>query len=177
MLRPLLFALALLTAPPVTAADIDDSDKAEIAERVALLGAAIAGPDFSGLSEVVPPRILDHIAGLYGIGVEDLKSTMAEEMAEAMEIATIEDFSTEVAQSVYLETADGTPYALIPTRTVVTVKDAGTFEALSQTLAIEDDGTWYLIRVDEIAQIEILRTVYPSFAETEFPAHELKILE
>ncbi len=177
MLRPLLFGLAMLASGAVLAADLEEADKAQIAARVAFLDAAIAGSDFSALTEVIPPRILDHIAGRFGATVEELKAAMVEQMAAAMETASIEESTMDLAQSLYLETADGTPYALIPTRTVVAVKDQGKFEALSQTLAIQDDGAWYLVRVDEASQINILREVYPSFAGTEFPASSVREME
>jgi hypothetical protein len=40
----------------------------------------------------------------------------------------------------------------------------------SETLALLENGTWYLMAVDDPSQIEVLRQAYPAFADVEFTA-------
>jgi hypothetical protein len=61
-------------------------------------------------------------------------------------------------------------WLLIPTWTEMTVEGAGRVRFETRTLALEDDGEWYLVRVEDAPQAAMLREVYPEFAEVEFPA-------
>jgi hypothetical protein len=67
------------------------------------------------------------------------------------------------------ETADGTLYLLIPTSGVIAVEGAGRIQATSQTVALEDDGEWYLVRTDEPDQTELVKQLFPAFRDVTFP--------
>ena len=74
---------------------------------------------------------------------------MIEQMTKALAEVKIEAFSMDLANAEYRELQTGEPYALIPTETVMDAADNGQFKATSQTLALIDEGEWYLLRVNE----------------------------
>jgi hypothetical protein len=50
----------------------------------------------------------------------------------------------------------------------MTIEGAGKVRATSETLALKDDGVWYLVRIDEAAQSDLVKKIYPGFADFEF---------
>jgi len=180
MFARLAFALALIgllaPAAPVAARDLTDAEKADLTEAVTAFEAAMSEMDFEKILSVTPPRITAHIADQAGMPIDELRKMTITLMRDAMGQVEIEEMGMDMENATYTATPDGTPYALIPTRTVV---KAGDMRVASETasLALYDDGAWRLIRVDEQQQIDILRSVYPSFAEVELPTGETKILE
>ena len=89
-------------------------------------------------------------------------------MQMALAAVKITEFTMDAQAISLAETPDGTPYALIPTKTVMET-GGQTIEAKSHTLALIDGSDWYLLRVSDQQQVTILRKVYPSFATVEFP--------
>jgi hypothetical protein len=59
----------------------------------------------------------------------------------------------------------------------MTIQGARRFRVDTQTLAIEDGGEWYLIRVEDAPQQALLREVYPEFVGVEFPAGTTRQLQ
>jgi hypothetical protein len=53
----------------------------------------------------------------------------------------------------------------------------GNISVNSHTLALMDGGAWYLLRVSEVQQIEILRKVYPEFAGVVFPTGSVEAMK
>jgi exodeoxyribonuclease V alpha subunit len=49
----------------------------------------------------------------------------------------------------FVALADGSPYALIPTETVMDLGEGGKYRATSSTLGLLDGETWYLVRVED----------------------------
>ena len=89
-------------------------------------------------------------------------------MQMALAAVKITEFTMDMQAISLAQTPDGTPYALIPTRTVMET-GGQTIEAKSHTLALMDGADWYLLRVSDQQQVTVLRKVYPSFAEVAFP--------
>jgi hypothetical protein len=50
----------------------------------------------------------------------------------------------------------------------------GKIKATSSTLGLLDEETWYLVRVEDAQQVEILKEVYPAFADVEFPTGSME---
>jgi hypothetical protein len=48
------------------------------------------------------------------------------------------------------------------------IKDVGRMRSRNQTLAVEENGKWYLVRIEDQGTIDLLRAVYPDFATIAF---------
>lgn len=170
-LLPLAAALALaLAAGPVLAQAIDPADQARLQARVDALGATIRGGDLAGAIDVVPPRLLDAVSARFGVPREQLPSAMREAIAAGLQGVTITGYGMDLAAAeVHDASGGGRTWLLIPTWTEMTIEGGGRFRTEGRTLALKDDGEWYLVRVEDAAQIALLREIYPEFAEVDFP--------
>jgi sarcosine oxidase gamma subunit len=98
-------------------------------------------------------------------------------MEVALAAVTLEDFGMDMKALKEAELANGDPYALIPTETVMTSEATGTMRVQSETLALLDEGQWYLVRVNDLQQVAILRQVYPEFSAVEFSGGRVEASE
>jgi hypothetical protein len=176
VIAALAFAAFLL---PVSASarSLEDKEKAALGTTVAEFDAAMKANNFERVIATVPPKVINSIASKGGIKVEDLKPVMIAMMKSAMEKVKIESFGMDLAKAEYKETANGTPYVLIPTTTVMSAPEIGKIQQKSHSLGIMDEGKWYLIRVSEAQQVVILREVYPEFTGVEFPQGSMEAVK
>ena len=150
---------------------------AALSAALLVLQAMTAEARYDDVVAVVPPRIVAAIAKKNGVTVENLKPAIAAVITAALAAAKVESFSIDISQAKYKELPDGSPYALIPTKTVIDAGDKGRFAESTFSLAIIDDGKWYVIRVNDVANLIIMRSVYPEFAGVELPSGSMEILK
>lgn len=157
-------ALSLSSA---LARDPSSTERAELNARVESFNAAMRGDNHDALFEAMPPKIAAAIAKRFGVDEATLKAQMSAALKASAETAKIESFGMAVDEARFESLPDGMLYARIPSQSVIAANGAH-YEANNETLAVLDGERWYLMRVDEPAQVELLRSVYPVFAEVEF---------
>jgi hypothetical protein len=158
--------LAALGTGPSPARDVTDDERAALEETIADFGTATRALDMETVLGYLPPTMLSVMAAEFGLEVDALTAAMIEQSAEAMAAVTLVDFGMDMETARFAEDAAGEPYALIPTTTVVDA-GSGKFRAVSDTLALLEEGEWYLLRVDP-AQVELLKKAYPNLAGVTF---------
>jgi hypothetical protein len=130
---------------------------------------AMDAGDHSAMADATPPSILQHIAESAGIEVDALRGILISQMETMLAGSSIVEYSIDAGEgAVFRELGDGTPYALLPTETVI-MSQGTKVTSRSQSLAILDEDKWYLLRVSDPQQVAILRQVYPAFADIAFP--------
>jgi hypothetical protein len=173
----LVAAFAVLLAVGATfARPLSEAENRSLAETVEAFDAAMRDRDYETVVKTVPPRIIAHIAKSAGVDADALKVVMIAQIKAALAEVELVSFGMDVAKAEHHELPNGEPYVLIPTETVIDAGD-GKSVAKSHTLALLDDGAWYLLRISEAEQVTIMRQVYPEFAEVEFPASSLEATE
>jgi hypothetical protein len=175
ILTAAIVALALIAAPMTAAMarEFTDTEKQGLAETIKGFDEAMGGGDFERIVATIPPKVLQSMADKFKLPIDQLRTSVIEQSKEALKTVTIVSYAMDLDHAEYKETADGTPYVLVPTETVMEVgKDK--LRATAQTLAIFDEGQWYLVRVSEKAQVDIFKAVYPSFTDVEFPEGKLE---
>ncbi|WP_395773851.1 hypothetical protein [Agrobacterium pusense] len=160
--------LFIAVACPVSARDLSPAEQERLNAQIERFTTALNAQDFETVGKTVPPKIFEFIASDAGVTVEQLRSALTAQMQMALAAVKITEFTMDAEAISLTETPDGTPYALIPTKTVMET-GGQTIEAKSHTLALIDGSDWYLLRVSDQQQVTILRKVYPSFATVEFP--------
>lgn len=172
-----LLPLALLAAPAL-AQDVTDEDRAAIEARIAQFDDAMGQGDMAALFGYMPPKLMAYIAEQAGVPVEGLEDAVRAQLDAAMATVTVDEFGMDLDAATFQETPEGgRTYGLIPTTTTMTVDGAGTMRAESQTVALEDEGEWYLVRVDDPTQVAIIKAVYPEFADVEFQPGTMEAVE
>ena len=167
-------ALALFGAltVPAFAEALTDTQQQALTERVESFDTAMRENDMQTVMGVVPPKVLEKIAAQSNMSVADLVTAMQTQMDEIMGKVEIVSFGMNLDGVAYESFDSGIVYGMIPTETVIDLgADAGgKMKATSQTLGLLDGDTWYLVRIDDPAQVAIIKEIYPEFADVEFPA-------
>lgn len=176
-MRAFLLSISLAAGLGVaTAQDLTDADRSAIKATVDEFGAAMTTGDLGQIAETIPPRILDHIAGRAGVDVATVRNALVAEMEKLSEQATIAEYRIDEEGMTVARLDDDTPYALLPTETIVRVGGRQA-RVSSQTLALRDGEEWYLVRVSDPQQVAILREVYPGFADVEFASSTSEVID
>jgi ketosteroid isomerase-like protein len=170
--------LAVAFATPAFADPIPEADRAAITARVDAFDAAFKSGDMAAVFDYMPPKVLANLATQSGMTEETLMAAMKEQIDAAFETVTIEEFGMDVDTATWEMTPDGSRgYAMIPTFTVMTVEGAGKMRAEGDTLAFSDDDKWFLVRVDDPAQVQLLTAVYPEFSGVTFQPASITAVE
>lgn len=177
VLTTAIIAAAIGFSSVAIAAELTDEETAALEETVAGFDEAMKSGDYETVVGIVPPAVIENIATSAGIASDDLIVAMVEQTTQAMAAITLISFGMDMENAEYLETEDGTPYVLIPTETVMDTGAGGKIKAASPTLALMDEGEWYLLSVSDPNQVTILKQVYPSFAAVELPAGTMEKVE
>ncbi|MEM7190368.1 MAG: hypothetical protein AAF439_12215 [Pseudomonadota bacterium] len=173
-------ALAVIAVLSLTslagAQDLTADDRAAMEARVQTFQSAMANGEMDIVLSVTPPKIYQHIAAQAGVPLDLLKQMVKAQIDQAMQDVSIDRAEMDLAATQILTTPDGTVYALVPTH-VVMQGAAGKVEMKSETLAMQDEGNWWMLRVSDVEQVAILKEVYPSFANVSFPRGSMKLLD
>lgn len=174
------FGLALATAVvgPATAGEIVAADRSAIAARVAEFDTVMKAQRYGDVFNFMPPRMFAMISGGSGIEPEKFKDMLAAQMAEAMKMVQLVAFKMDVDAAVPALTPDRKRgYMLIPTETIMEIPGGQRLRSTSNTVALYEEGVWYLIRIDNAQQIVMLRKVYPEFTGVEFPSGSMAAID
>ncbi len=178
-MRPFLALLVVLAAAlsPAWARPLTEAETAPLADKVPAFDAAIGDGDYAAIVEVIPPPMLEHIAREAGVPVDELLIALKGQMDEIFATVELISFGMNVQAAEERELADGSPYVLLPTTTVMEAEGMGRVKVDSETLGLLDGADWYLVRVSDAAMVGVLRQVYPEFTGVEFPAETMTALE
>jgi len=156
-------------------ANAEDGERAALLNTVATFEAAMGDGDFETVMSMVPEKVFGRMAEELEVTPERLAVLVVEQMKVVLADVKILEFGMQTNDFEIAETSRGIAYVFLPTRTVVDVQGAKV-EAKSHTLALRDGGEWRLVRVEDTAQLKVLRDVYPGFTDVEFPAGSVKLL-
>ena len=79
-----------------------------------------------------------------------------------------EGFTLDFDKADFKHTADGTPYVLLPSVSVVKLRSGDRLEVSAPYLALLDEGKWFLLNVGFGGLMGSVKGLYPSFDEVEF---------
>lgn len=176
VLKSAVLAIALVAAPasPVLARQFTSVEKQSLADAIEKFDAAMKAGDFNAVVEAsISPKLMAAMAATSKVSADQLKALVVQQMTQAMQTVKIDSYGMDVATADYEQAADGTPYALVPSDVVMEIGDKK-MKSSSSTLAITDDGHWYLLNVGQKDQAAMLKSVYPSFAAITFPEAKME---
>jgi len=166
-------ALLLTAAAPGFAEVLPAAQQQALTERIDSFDTAVRANDIDGIMGVVPPKVLDRLASQFGLSVDQLIGEMQKQINEVMTDVKIESFGMD-AKKVDFVTESGLTYGLIPTESVIDLGPAGKLRSTTTTVALLEDDNWYLVRIDNSEQIDVIKQVYPMLADVQFPAGTLE---
>jgi hypothetical protein len=173
-------ALALvLVASAAWARPLSNQEKAALASTVQSFDTAMREGNYTRVTQTVPPKVIAAIARRAGAAPDQVVAAMIKQMEQTLQggDVKIESFGMNLGAAIYTELPSGTPYVLLPTETVIAVAGRGRVRERSHTLALLDEGKWFLLRVSDDGQVQILREVYPEFTSVDLPRGSTEILK
>lgn len=176
MIRTLLIAATLFIAACAASYDLPADDRAAIAQRVTSFERAFMRQNTSEIINVVPPSLIAAIAQDANVPEATLRTAMQTETRNALRQIKVVSFGMSLEQATFLTTPNGRPYGLIPTQTVIEAPNGTKLQSNNNTLTLEEGGKWYLIRIDQGRQMELLREIYPDFKGISFPQGTSKVV-
>ena len=171
------FPVVVCRAVPASARSLEAKETVALNDTVDDFNAAMSEQNFERVVRTIPPKVIGSLAGKAKVTPDQIRELVINLMKTALATVKIESFGMNLKAAEFKELASGAPYALIPTITVMDLGDKGRFQQKSHTLGLLDEGKWYLVRVSEVAQLMILREVYPEFAGVEFPQGSMEVLK
>lgn len=162
----------------VAAPSIEATDRAAIAARVADFDAMMREGRIADSVDFIPPRLLRMIARRFDVPDRDVKAMIGAQMADAVEGVRFLSFGMDMQAARAATTPDRErAYMLIPTHSLIAVPDVGALRSQTSTLALQDEGRWYLVRIDSAQQVALLRAAYPAFTSVDFPTGSLSLVD
>jgi|EndMetStandDraft_4_1072995.scaffolds.fasta_scaffold356070_2 hypothetical protein len=177
-MRRLKLAVALLTtvicaSQSAWAREPTDAERQELNRTVIAYEGALAAKDMVAVFNAMPPRAFEYLSEKSGVSVDQMKAMVGKLAAKTTD--KLGPFDMNAKDAEFRELSDGTPFALIPTETIFSADDGQVIKSVSSTLAILEDGKWYLMRVNDARQLTILHAVYPEFTGVEFPRGTMEL--
>lgn len=176
-----LIIAALLTGLVMSSAagarDLTDAETATLGAAVEMYDKAMEGKDVPILVKAIPPRIIKQMAEHDKASEDDIRKALGDLIGQTLEALPVHSFTMDMAKAEHGHLADGTPYLLIPTETVMTTGGEGKTRMRTATLALLDDGVWYLVRGSDAQQVASLREAYPEYEAVAFPDATMELVK
>jgi hypothetical protein len=170
--------LAILIITPALGREISDAERAALKTAVSEFTAAIREGNFKRqISGSLPSRLTGLLAKKGGITAAALQEQMIAILEKNKQTAGIESFVIDIGNAEFAALPSGEPYALIPTTTKIVIGKSRTILAKAKTLALLENGKWYLVRVSDAGLAALFREAYPEFAQVSLPEGTTEIVE
>jgi hypothetical protein len=165
------FAATLSLMTPAFADPVAPDVAAAVQGRIDTFNRLVASGDLAGTIEFTPPTLLAFMATSFSTTPDAMRGQMRDALAATQGQITFDSFAMDLSGAEQNTTPDGSRvYVMIPTETVMSVTGAGKVKSVSKTLALEEDGTWYLISIADANQATMIQGAYPEFANVALPA-------
>lgn len=146
------------------------ADRAKVEARIDQLDRSMSAGDLAAALDVVPPRVFQTVALRAGATEEQLRAAVRQMVATQMQGVTFISYDMDLVGASPIRTPDGSrTYLLIPTASVIEISGIRV-RTTTTTLALEEGGEWYLIRIDDQNQVAVVKELWPEFAPIQFPA-------
>lgn len=165
-------ALLLLTlATPALARPLTEAEQTSLQAQLDAFMAAMDARDWDAISGSIPPRVLGVMGEEAGMDPDQIRTLMVQLMSHQM-------MQVEVQKAEFhpegLDANDGEVAGAAVVQTFVPLDWGFLFqgqpmEGTSPTLALYEGDTWYLLRIEDPAQRDLVNRAYPFLAEVEFP--------
>jgi hypothetical protein len=171
-MRFLTLAFALtLGFSPAFADPVGPDVAAAIQARIDSFDGMVASGDLTGTVDFTPPTLMAFMATSFGSTPNAMRAQMRDALQATQGSVTFDTFTMDLAQAEQSTTPDGSRvYVLIPTESILSVAGSGKVKSVSKTLALQEEGTWYLISIADANQATMIQGAYPEFAAVALPA-------
>jgi hypothetical protein len=157
---------------------LSDQERASLAAAIESFGAAVREGNYARMAQSMPPKVVASFARRAGATPGQIVDLMTKVMQQTWQDGDvkIESFAIDLGSADHKELASGIPYVLIPTQTTMIAVGGLRLRERSHTLALLDGGKWFLLRINDAAQVQILLDGYPEFTGADLPSGSIEYL-
>ncbi len=175
LIRALFALLALiLAATPAAARPLTGDERTGLTQTVDSFIAANKTGAADRIIATLPPRMIQAMAQASNVTSEAFRAALVQQTTQTMAGVKVQTFTMDLTKARFLELPNGTPYVLIPTDIAMSA-GGPTVSEKSDTLALIDEGKWYLLSVKQPNQVQIFTQLYPDFAGANLGKAEMKV--
>lgn len=162
-------ALLLTIATTIPAHAMESADQARLEDAIEAYGENLETGNYKAIVAAIPPAVISLISSQAQLSPETVRTSVTAQLATIMGGASVESFTMDVDAMTSGTTEAGTGYAFLPTTSRISIDGGAPLSSDTQTLAMDIDNTWYLIRIEQPQQYTIVRAAYPEFADIPLP--------
>ena len=152
---------ASLAAVSALARDLTAQERTALTEAANRFEVAMKDGNGTEVAAVLPPRMLQWIAKQSGGDQESVLRSTAEQIDGLREAGIRMIVKLDLAHADFESLKDGDPYVVIPTHGVV--DGPKHMDIQINTLALMEDGKWYLLDISSETRLDRLRHAFPEF--------------
>lgn len=179
--RQLLFILLVAMLLPwgglrAGASEFTDQQKQALPDVLTSLS-ALGLDDLDKSMDFMPRKMLRFLAGKAGLDEKDYQAKLVAQLKPVLSKIKLVASKFDLQNIAYKQCSDGTPYVLVPYEGVFDLQDGKNVVKVKEyNIALIEDGSWRVIRINETAQLLLLREVYPEFVGVEFPSGSKELI-
>lgn len=118
--------------------------------------------------DFIPQKILNKILSDANVTRSQLNEQMDAMWEQTLQTVEVSGFELDKNANAIIFLSNGRPYKILPTSTKMTIKANGSaIVSKSETLALIERGEWYIVRLDDPAQVKLFRDAYPDFDDVQ----------
>ncbi|PIE13580.1 MAG: hypothetical protein CSA70_04730 [Rhodobacterales bacterium] len=138
---------------------VETERAARLRARVDGFNAAFHAGDYATVTSVMPPRLVARLAKRSGMSQRELRRLLTDTTAQLMKNTKLHSYSMQT-NAPEIHQAGAIHYAILPTTTDLTAYGKRLKQS-NNTLAIEEGGKWYLVRVEKPSHEVDIKAAYP----------------
>lgn len=168
------FLIAMI-APMASAQSAED--KAAAQAVIDEFSSAMNDNDMRSIIALVPQPMLEEMAEQANVPIDAFVDAVAVSLEATMGEVTFLDFEMDMDTATGGVSEAGRAYFVVPTESTFNLPDVGTVRTRSQTLAFEDEGEWWVLRVENVQSKMMLADLYPDLARVEMMQETMEIIK
>jgi len=145
-----------------------DADRASVAALINSATEDTLSGDMAGVMETMPPAIFEAMGESVGMSADDIRTLAMEQIESATHLVEFETVHMDLENARSGVSATGRPYFLISTEVIMAVRGSGRIRGVSDTLALHDNGEWWLLRVESPTHRQWVADTFPDLANLPF---------
>jgi hypothetical protein len=170
--------IAIFVITPALGREISDAERVALKTALSEYTAAILEGNVPWqISVAFPPRLAGLLAKKTRKTVEALQERMIATGKKRRQEAPLESFAFDFKHATFGALPSGEPYAFIPATIVAVTGDPPKTLTREKTLALIENGKWYLVSVSQPHTAAWFREAYPEFAQVSLPEGTTENLE
>jgi hypothetical protein len=147
--------------------------------RMADYEALFAAGDIGATFDYVPPKLRYSMMAATGESEAAMRKFVAQEWKTALKTVSLETFSFNMDDTRMKTSLNDRPYILIPTTMIagVNAEPGKVVKTDSHTVALMDDGQWYIARLDDPIMFNLFKSAYPDLVDINLPDSTMKKMD